>query len=222
MHAKVSMREKTDEAYIAAMANFTSILTFNLPIETNTQLDTNQRSNQIKLPPINLPTFSGQYKDWNSFSNLFKTLIVTNDHLSKCQKFHYLKSSLTGEAEEFIKNYNITDENYNEAWARLEERYNNKSFIVDSHLDTLFNLPKLTYKSVVKLRNLRDKADETVTALNSLGLLTEHWDSILVYMMATKLDEETHRQWSLTRSRASIPTFIQGHHNFFGHTLAIA
>lgn len=207
MPAEVSMRETTDEAYIAAMANFTSISILHSPIETNTQLDTNQRSNQIKLPPINLPTFSGQYKDWSSFSNLFKTLIETNDHLSKCQKFHYLKSSLTGEAEQLLNNYNITDENYNEAWARLEERYNNNSFIVDSHLDTLFNLPKLTFESVVKLRSLRDKADQTVTALNSLGLPTEHWDSILVYLMATKLDEESHRQWSLTRSRASLPTF---------------
>ena len=68
--------------------------------------------NSLKLPAINLPIFSGQYDRWVSFSDMFKAMIHENDSLPQIQKFHYLKSSLSGEAERLISNLPMTAKNY--------------------------------------------------------------------------------------------------------------
>jgi len=49
-----------------------------------------------------------------------------NDSLPVIQKFHYLKSSLSGEAEHLISNLPMTASNCTSAWKLLVERYENK------------------------------------------------------------------------------------------------
>jgi len=59
-------------------------------------------AHNLKLPAIWVPIFSGQYDRWISFSDMFNAMIHEHDSLSEIQKFHYLKSSLSGEAERLI------------------------------------------------------------------------------------------------------------------------
>lgn len=79
-----------------------------------------QAKGDIRLPKITLPTFSGAYNEWMPFYNTFKSLIHTNDTLSNIQRFHYLKSVLTGEAADVIESLEISEENYNNAWDLLK------------------------------------------------------------------------------------------------------
>lgn len=64
----------------------------------------NQRGNEsntgnfIRLPKIELPTFSGAYNEWYPFFDTFNSLINSNNQLNDIQRFYYLKSSLKGEA----------------------------------------------------------------------------------------------------------------------------
>lgn len=84
MPLQVSMRETTDETYIAkTSANFNTILKLLLQPEKS-KLDTTHNENQDKLPTIKLPTFSGKYQDWKPFSTTFQTLIHTKANLSMC------------------------------------------------------------------------------------------------------------------------------------------
>jgi hypothetical protein len=90
----------------------------------------------LKLPAIKLPIFSGQCDRRISFSDMFKAMIHENDSLPEIQKFHYLKSSLSGEAERLISNLPMTASNYTSAWKLLVERYENKRLMLRVTLDS--------------------------------------------------------------------------------------
>ena len=78
------------------------------------------REEPERLPKIAIPTFSGQYKDWKSFNDLFMFLVVNKPNVSNVTKMHYLKSSISGDAEQLLSSYSITDDNFNEAWEKLK------------------------------------------------------------------------------------------------------
>jgi hypothetical protein len=75
---------------------------------------------QIQLPVYSLPTFSGCYKDWLSFSDQFKSVIHENDKLDSCKKFHYLRSCLKGEALKTVESLSVSNYNYQIAWDLLD------------------------------------------------------------------------------------------------------
>lgn len=66
---------------------------------------------EIRLPPLLLPSFSGDYSDWTSFLDIFSSSINANVNLSDAQKLQYLKSSLKGEALNLIQHFAITNAN---------------------------------------------------------------------------------------------------------------
>lgn len=67
---------------------------------------------EAKLPKISLPKFSDDYMDWVPFKDVYKSLVHDVPLLSKIQKFHYLKGTLSGEAANLIKAMAITESNY--------------------------------------------------------------------------------------------------------------
>ncbi|XP_045459242.1 uncharacterized protein LOC123669695 [Melitaea cinxia] len=71
----------------------------------------------VKLPKIAIPIFSGKYGEWTTFHDLFISLVHKNESLDNVQKLHYLKSHLSGEAEQLIRHTPISDANYSECWA---------------------------------------------------------------------------------------------------------
>ena len=85
-----------------------------------------ERDIQIRLPKIELPTFSGSYEEWCTFNDTFLSLIHNNSQLSNIQKFHYLKSALKGNAASVIHSFEITSKNYKESWDLLKSRFDNK------------------------------------------------------------------------------------------------
>lgn len=98
---------------------------------------------EIKLPRLSLPTFAGDYKEWNSFSDLFNCAVNNNTQLTNVQKLQYLKSVVRGEALQLIQHFNITSDNYKEAWDKLESRFNKKKHIVYHHIKNFMELPQL-------------------------------------------------------------------------------
>ncbi|XP_026481973.1 uncharacterized protein LOC113389132 [Ctenocephalides felis] len=62
--------------------------------ENKPNIDLKHRQVNIKLPDINLPKFSGNYSEWNSFIDIYNSLIHNNEQLSDVQRLHYLKGTL--------------------------------------------------------------------------------------------------------------------------------
>ena len=65
-----------------------------------------------KLPKLNLPTFKGDYENWLSFHDLFKSSVHDNRSLTDSQRLQYLKASLQGDAVKLSTSLAITDANY--------------------------------------------------------------------------------------------------------------
>lgn len=58
----------------------------------------------VRLPPITLQKFDGNIDEWLSFRDLYTSLIHWKTDLPDVEKFHYLRSSLIGEALSHIAN----------------------------------------------------------------------------------------------------------------------
>ena len=117
-------------------------------------LSSSATSNRLKLPKLQLPTFTGSYTDWMSFFDLFKASVDFNTHFSYSGKLNYLKACKKGEAARLIRSISITDANYNIAFALLKDRYENKRSIIQAHLQAIWSQPVLKTESVLGLRKL--------------------------------------------------------------------
>ncbi|GFY49186.1 uncharacterized protein TNIN_285151 [Trichonephila inaurata madagascariensis] len=89
----------------------------------------NMQSSNFKLPKINIERFSGNYKDWPSFKDLYVSLVHDNMCLSNIQKFQYLRGLLLSEPANVIKHIPITETACNEAWENFLARYDKKKQI---------------------------------------------------------------------------------------------
>lgn len=170
-------------------------------------------SDCVKLPKITIPTFSGKYNEWQGFKDLFISMIHNNVSLDEVQKLHYLKGHLIGEAEQLLRHIPITAANYKDCWTRLEARYNNKRFLAGCNLKRLLGQKRINIESSNNLKELLDTTCECLNALKNLGVEIESWDIIIIYLISSKLDSETRKQWELKISSETesddLPTFEQ-------------
>lgn len=163
----------------------------------------------VKLPTINLPTFSGKYEHWVSFFDTFNALIDKNENLSEVQKLHYLKASLVYDAAKVLSNLELTSTNYKIAIDLLKEQYENTRLIVQNHIKCLFDLPQLQKDSPAILKQVVNTVQTNLRALESQGQHTEYWDQIIIHLITTKLDTSTHREWELTTTSNELPSLKQ-------------
>lgn len=159
------------------------------------QTTTTSSSSQVILPKIQLPTFSGNYEEWSTYKDLFAALVHRNSTISNAQKLHYLKSSVTGEAELLLRHIQVNDENYAQAWETLVNRYSNRRLIVSSLLKRMFNQKKMTIQSSNQIKSLLDTTNECLNSLKNVNIKTDDWDPLIIFLVVHKLDSDTHKQW---------------------------
>ncbi|XP_011707972.1 PREDICTED: uncharacterized protein LOC105462820 [Wasmannia auropunctata] len=170
-----------------------------------TNTDTGSTSH-VRLPKLNLPTFSGKYDEWLSFHDTFMTVIHSNKSLGNVQKFQYLRASLTDKAADIIKSLEISDNNYDLAWNLLKERYDNKQVIVQTHVKAILDLPAMTKENANDLRQIADGVSIHIRALTTLECHADKWDALLIYILNSKLDSITSREWHTSLKGTKLPT----------------
>lgn len=153
-----------------------------------------------------MPTFDGSYDKWLEFHDTFNALIHLKPNLSKVEKFYYLKTSLKLEAAEIINSLEVTCDNYDIAWQLLKERFQNNKLIIHNHIHALFNLETMHKESYVALRSLIDNTNKHLRSLKILQQPIEHWDTIIIYVINSKLDATTRKEWE-THNKNQIPTW---------------
>ncbi|XP_018365041.1 PREDICTED: uncharacterized protein LOC108762507 [Trachymyrmex cornetzi] len=153
-----------------------------------------------RLPRISLPKFTGKIAEWESFRNMFESLVACNVSLSKVQKFHYLKTSVTGEAAVLINSLKISEANYDSAWQLLIDEYDDKQTLVYTHLHAFASLPVMKTENVNDLQKLCDTVSSSLTALKNLDRPVNEWDDLLVYLIAQKFSPRTRSEWNLKRT----------------------
>lgn len=174
--------------------------------------ETRQPKVSFKLPEIKIPFFSGDYMEWYSFKELYTGLIHNNELLDYTQKLYYLKSYLTGDAAELLKNIAITADNYISSWEKLESMYDNKRFIVNNYLKRLFNQKTMCTESAQGIKNLISNSSDCLESIKNLGVDVSSWDILIIHVISGKLDKETKKAWELSVSSDTtdkLPTYSQ-------------
>jgi hypothetical protein len=122
---------------------------------------------------------------------MFRAMIHENDSLPEIQEFHYLKSSLSGEAERLVSNLPMTANNYTIAWKLLVGRYENKRLIAASHIRQLLGLKQLHKESASEFAELVNTISNNVNALQALNIQASLSDVIISQIITEKLDSTT-------------------------------
>ncbi|XP_049287140.1 uncharacterized protein LOC125765746 [Anopheles funestus] len=150
---------------------------------------------QMRLPKLSLPVFDGKYENWLNFHDSFMSMVHNAPGLSNIQRFHYLRVSLTNTALQLVQGISISEENYSIAWELLLKHYNDPNRLKAKHVEQLFEYTALKRESAAELRTLVEKFGINVKVLKQLGEPTEHWDTLLVFMLSRSLDPKTRRDW---------------------------
>ncbi|XP_058448801.1 uncharacterized protein LOC131428773 [Malaya genurostris] len=181
-----------------------------MPTTHNESDSANQRVHMIsrvKLPEIRLPTFSGRMHEWVTFRDTFHSLIDQSSQLNEIDKFTYLRASLSGEALQEINRVEISAANYEVAWQALQDRYENKKLLVKAYLDALFSIDPLKKESYEGLSQLVGQFEKNLQMLEKIEVLTTNWSTILAYMVCSRLDSSTLRQWESCHNSKDPPQY---------------
>ena len=99
----------------------------------------------------------------------------------------------------------MSSENYEAAWELLKERYDNRKIIRQSHVKALLNLPLISKD--FQVRALRDQVQKHLRALAALKEPVDKWDTLLVKIIAGKLNTFHREKWEDFSWEISNPTY---------------
>ncbi|XP_055921197.1 uncharacterized protein LOC129952573 [Eupeodes corollae] len=129
-----------------------------------------------------------------------------NEQVKPAFKFQHLAKSLTGKAARTSGEWQLTEGNYLEAWARLNQLYDKKYQTCRELLRQFLSLPCLqATPRADQIQRLSNVTHETLRQLKAQGIPVEYWDMIVVHLLHKRLDADTARQWELQR-QSETPT----------------
>ncbi|KAI5636523.1 pao retrotransposon peptidase domain-containing protein [Phthorimaea operculella] len=161
----------------------------------------------VQLPKLSVPPFSGDFRQWKPFSEIFVSLIDNDKRLSDVAKFQYLLSYVRGDASKLLRGLPVTGSNYKKAWGILEYNFNNERLIAMQHMDSLYKLPSLNVASASGLRTILTGFLENMGALESMGFPIDEWDFMLYYLLYRKIDPTTRRDFDKSITTNRVPKF---------------
>ncbi|XP_062700062.1 uncharacterized protein LOC134284797 [Aedes albopictus] len=167
----------------------------------------------VRLPQITLPKFSGKIDEWQTFRDLYTSLIHWQPDLPDIEKFHYqiqyliTRSQLEGEALAVIDSLPLTRANYNVAWDLICTRYSNSKILRKRQVQALFELPVVKKESATELHTLLESYEKIVKSLDQVTpQATEFKDLLLLHLLSSRLDGATRRSWEEHSSTKDVDT----------------
>ncbi|XP_076280097.1 uncharacterized protein LOC143208966 [Lasioglossum baleicum] len=148
----------------------------------------------VKLPKVELPTFDGDLAKWKSFESRFSSAILKNSRLTDVSRLEYLLSALKGEALAAVENLDVIDANFEIAWNRLRETYDNERIVVQALLHKLCAVKSIKHDQLDSLKQFTVHYRNTLEALRKLGHPSDQ--DFLVYMITSTFDSELNQKWS--------------------------
>lgn len=202
--------EEATQAYIAFSSEFCCVKGM-IKKKTQNTVKSAQESRApdiVKLPPVPIPEFSGDVKDWVSFRDTFQAVVI-DQRISNVVKLHYLRESLkAGEAWKLISEITPSDNAFNVAWETIEKRFDNKNIVVDSHVNELFKMRSISCDNAKDLWRLVEHYGTHLKALETLGEPIEHWDTLIIHMVKFRMDMDSKSLWETkTVSMQNRPTW---------------
>lgn len=133
-----------------------------------------ERSRQIKLAPLSLPTWHSDPASWRRYRS-YAAMLMQESSIPQGRKLLALQQSVKGAAYDLIKNvmshHDIkTDKSADAAWLILCKRYNNTKALVSTEIENIFKIQKNPDR-LSNIKNLSDAATALIT--NLTGIINE-------------------------------------------------
>ena len=94
---------------------------------------------------------------------------------------------LDGSGKQAVTGFPVTNEAYEEAFTLLKNSYGNLQLIISSHMNNLITLEKPVSLNVKKLRNIFDRVEDKIGALNAIRINSDHFGPLLIHIVLEKL-----------------------------------
>ena len=158
----------------------------------------------LKLPVLNLPSFSGSYEKWPGFSDTFKSSVHNDKRFTDCQRLVYSRLCLTGKAAVKIESFETTDANYQVAWKILEKYYDDPIAVINNHIKSFFELTNCQNASAGSIGDLVNNVTKHYRALEALN--KPFLEAFPIYAVTSKLDYKTRVKWKEHIQSSTSPT----------------
>ncbi|XP_053964234.1 uncharacterized protein LOC128867164 [Anastrepha ludens] len=120
----------------------------------------------------------------------------------------YLITSLSDAALDTVRSLEPSEENYDKALDLLKVRFDNKLLHFQAHIKAIFGLQGMEMGASDGLRKLSDQVNAHLRALQTLATTEEIYNSLLIHLITSKLDRQTHEKWEENLSAHKLPTWI--------------
>ena len=170
---------------------------------TTFRMNANLMSGQpkAKLPKLALPKFRGELTQWQNFWDSYNSAIHVKQHLSLIDKFNHLHSLLEGQAARAIQGLTRTEANYNSAIEILQKRFGKPQNMISIHMDEMLKIPSCVRHNASQVRLVYDKISVNVRGLESLGVSSNQYGSLLIPVILSKLPHEIRVQIARNTAR---------------------
>ena len=149
---------------------------------------------------VKIQTFHGDVMKWSEFWELFAISVHDNPGFAKVQKFVVLKSHLAGAALRSIQGIPVTDAGYTDAVEALKERFEQDDVRRETLMKELLNMPSVRHNDLKGMRSLIDHLTAHTRALNTLGVYTDSFSSLLLPVVKDKMPEDWRLEWARRES----------------------
>ena len=197
--------DQVDEQHLVNLTLFQTYLDSHTSSEDRAREQTSnnivvhqQSENLERLPRLDLPDFNGDFREWESFRDVFYSSVVSKPNIPNITKLRHLR------AADLVSSYALTEENFLIVWSKLTERFENKKRLVNAHVAAIFNLAPMTKTSAVELKRILVGLTTPLSALKVLGRPVDSWDDLLIFRILSLFDNETKRQWELYLCNVSL------------------
>lgn len=144
--------------------------------------------------------FNGSRKAWRTFRDRFLVSVHENPRIPPIFKFQLLKKAIVGEAANIISGWDLIAANYDQAWTKLGEVYDDDYLIRREHMKALHTMPRLTHATERGIRRLIDTTHQALRQLIALDVQNQqNWDATVVHLMIERLDPVTFGRWERAR-----------------------
>ena len=142
-----------------------------------------------------MPDFSGNYKEWESFRDKFRSTVVDKPGVPDITKLRHLRTHVKVNAASLVQSYSFTDSNFKIVWEKLCDKYENKRRLINSHIAVIFSLEKMSKPSLADLKLILVGINTLLSALKLLGRSIDSWDDLIILHVVSLFDNETKKQW---------------------------
>lgn len=146
----------------------------------------------VKLPKLELPTFSGDVLEWAAFWEAFEAA-VDRTELPEVNKLTYLRSLLRGEAKRCVEGLPLSGSSYRATRELLQERFGRRELIIFTHVQKLLDVGSSGRQG---LQHLVDELLIQVRSLEGLGIRGDQYGVLLTPLLLSRLPSSVRLEWA--------------------------